>query len=339
MPINSPTIFILKYRALGDSIMGLSTISYLRSIYPDSKIYYGIRSWTALLYNCVGSDADGIFPIRLESVSDFFKMWGLYRSLKIDHIHELHLSGRTKRFCSAYSALTGTRYTYHNHHVKGGGPVHDQGVTKALIQRDLDGVYSFLGKDHDLPNYLEYPPKMDIEPVEKKKWILFGVVATRATKMWPLSYYVELARRIKQFYPSFQIVVPLSKSEEDQRIQKRLESLDQNRNLTLVCEHLSKLPGLFKSSGLYIGNDTGLKHLAVACGIKTYTFFGPEPPHEWHPYDPEQHPYFYIEALECRTREKHYCGLSVCDSMICMKKSGVADVFEKIRNDFDLKLV
>jgi heptosyltransferase-2 len=65
-------------------------------------------------------------------------------------------------------------------------------------------------------------------------------------------------------------------------------------------------------ASMYIGNDTGLKHICIALGVKTYTFFGPEPPLEWHPY-------FYIEGLECRTRDAHFCGLSECESMVCLK--------------------
>lgn len=330
----SPTIFILKYRALGDSIMGLSTISYLRSIYPNSKIYYGVRGWTAGLYERVETDADGIIPVRFDSFSDYFKMWKLFKLLKVDHIHEMHLSGRTKKFCSIYSKLTGTKYTYHNHHLDSKGmEVFDQGVLKPLIQRDIDGAFTFLGNSKVPPSYLDFEPRFKNFSVEKNHSLIFGVVATRETKMWKLESYVLLADAIKREFPGYKIRVPLSPSEQDKQILERLKSLDKNKNLEFIIEPLAKLPAIIGASDLYIGNDTGLKHLAIACGVKSYTFFGPEPPNEWHPYNKEKHPYFYIEDLECRTREAHYCGLNQCDSMICLNDIQAIDVFNTIKKD------
>lgn len=334
MKKKSPTIFILKYRALGDSIMGLSTISYLRSIYPNSKIYYGVRGWTSALYERVKTDADGVIPVRFDSFSDYIKMWKLFNLLDVDHIHELHLSGRTKKFCKLYSKLTGTKYTFHNHHLDAKGPaVHDQGVLKPLIQRDLDGAYTYLGEKGEVPSYLDYEPRfLDFE-VEKDFSVTFGVVATRATKMWPLENYARLAEVIKESFPHYKIKVPLSPSEQDSQIKKRLEDLDKGNHLEYIIEPLEKLPAIIGASDLYIGNDTGLKHLAITCGVKSFTFFGPEPPNEWHPYNRDKHPYFYIDELECRTREAHYCGLNECESMICLDEIQVMDVFNEIRKD------
>ena len=95
-------ILVVKYRALGDSVMGLSTISYLRSIYPNSKIYYGIRNWTTKLYDEVETDADGIISLSFESLSDFYESYKKIKELNIHHIHELHQSGRSKKFFNLY---------------------------------------------------------------------------------------------------------------------------------------------------------------------------------------------------------------------------------------------
>ncbi len=330
----SPTIFILKYRALGDSIMGLSTITYLRSIYPNSKIYYGVRDWTAALYERVEIDADQVIPVKFDSFSDLRRMWKLFNLLGVDHIHELHLSGRTKRFCKLYSMLTKAKYTFHNHHLDAKGmQVHDQGVLKPLIQRDLDGAYTFLGENKDIPNYLDFEPRFKNLKVTSDFSIIFGVVATRQTKMWALENFIKLANKIKESFPHYNIKVPLSNSNQDKSIREKLSKLDKGNHLEYIIEPLAELPEIIGAADLYIGNDTGLKHLAISTGIKSYTFFGPEPPNEWHPYDEKRHPYFYIEPLECRTRTAHYCGLSECESMICLDNIQVEKVFEQVNQD------
>ena len=330
------TIMLVKNRALGDSIMGLSAVSYLKLLYPENNIIYAVPQWIAPLYENSATAADKIYPLSLSTFRDILKLFSDLKRLEVDHIHEMHQSGRGAKIFKWISLLLGIRYTAHNHHLKEGTEVIDQGSIKPLIQRDLDGVFSFLGKG-DLPNHLNYPP--EIHPNlkrEKLPLIIMGVVATRETKMWPLSYYLNLASLIQASFPAYKIVIPLSKSETDKKIKEELEGLGIPQNTQIVEWSLKDLPSYFSEASLYIGNDTGLKHLGVAVGIKTFTFFGPEPANEWHPYDSSLHPYFYLEGLACRTRIHHYCGLSICDlsvdKMKCLTYFSPEKIFSEIRN-------
>jgi heptosyltransferase-2 len=155
--------------------------------------------------------------------------------------------------------------------------------------------------------------------------------------MWPLLNYVNLARLIAQKYPHYKIVIPLSKSQTDQAMKTNLLKEGLPENISIVEWSLGSLASNFTQADLYIGNDTGLKHLAVSVGVKTYTFFGPEPVNEWHPYKQDEHPYFYLENLVCRTRKYHYCGLSICDlsegNMQCLKSFTPDIVFNQIEHE------
>jgi heptosyltransferase-2 len=334
----APTIMLVKNRALGDSIMGLSAVQYLKLLYPQSNIIYAVPQWIAPLYGEVSTAADIIYPLRLATLKDILKLFKDIKELKVDHIHEMHQSGRGSKIFKLISFFSRIPYTAHNHHLKTDTLVVDQGQIKPLIQRDLDGVYSFLGNG-EKPNYLDYSPKMDtILKQQKISLIIMGVVATRKTKMWPLENYLKLAILIQTKFPQYKIAIPLSKSEDDKKIKEELYRLGLPDNISIVEWGLSYLPTAFSHADFYIGNDTGLKHLAVAVGIKTYTFFGPEPANEWHPYDSKIHPYFYLEGLTCRTRTHHYCGLSVCDlsegNMQCLTHFKPEIVFSEIVKEF-----
>lgn len=331
------TILLVKNRALGDSVMGLSAVSYLKLLYPKSNIIYAVPQWITPLYSEVSTSADMIYPLKLSTIGGILKLFKDIKDLKVDHIHEMHQSGRGSKIFKLISLFLKIRYTAHNHHLKTKTGVVDQGVILPLIQRDLDGVFSFLGKG-ERPKFLEYSPQIGvISATAKNLTIIFGVVATRSTKMWPLANYIELAHLIYKKNPKYQIEIPLSKSNEDKEIKQNLEKLGLPENTSIVEWELKDLPLNFKKASFYIGNDTGLKHLAVAVGIKTYTFFGPEPTNEWHPYSSEVHPYFYQENLSCRTRDLHYCGLSVCDliteNMHCLKFFTAKTIFLKIENE------
>jgi heptosyltransferase-2 len=317
--------------------MGLSATQYLKVLYPESTIIYAVPQWIVPLYRDSLTAADSIYPIQMKSFTDILKLMMDIKRFKIDHIHEMHQSGRGAKVLKGIALLLGIKYTAHNHHLKSDTGVVDQGKILPLIQRDLDGVFSFLGFG-TRPQFLDFTPVMTPnKKINKTPMIIFGVVATRATKMWPLENYISLAKKISVKYPEYKIVIPLSKSIEDKKIQEDLIRLGLSENITIVNWNLQELPTSFQEAQFYVGNDTGLKHLAVGVGLKTFTFFGPEPANEWHPYNSVNHPYFYLDNLACRTRTHHYCGLSVCDlgvgNMDCLKAFLPEKVFELIERE------
>ena len=322
------TLLVVKNRAMGDSIIGLSTLQYLRDILPNTHIIYAVPSWIKPLYDDVETAADEIIELNLKTISDFPKLWTNLKQYKIDTVFELFQSGRTQKFFSLWQNLGGPQYVAHNHHHQK-GPVFDQGVIKSNIQRDMDGAWTFFDDTNGKPNsYLDYAPQMKLESASKKQ-IVLGVVATRKTKMWPLVNYIELITKLLDSYPDYEIIIPLGPSDQD--IEKSLRSV-QSPRCKIIKEPLSRLPKLLAGSKLYIGNDTGLKHICIALGIKSYTLFGPEPPLEWHPYNTKEHSYYFREPLECRTITAHYCGLSTCESMICLNTFTADDLLEKVKN-------
>jgi len=331
-----PTIFLVKNRALGDSIMGLSAVSYFRKLYPKSTIIYAVPQWTAELYLKIKTDADVIYPLDLSSISSILDLYTDLINFKVDAIHEMHQSGTGRKVFSFISAMLNIPYTAHNHHLEIPTQVLDQGVKKELIQRDLDGIYSFYGKQKAVPSFLNFEPSFNLISKEKLSRLIIGVVATRETKMWPLENYIDLATKVLDQNLFSEVVIPLSHSQMDVGIKKQLAKIIHHPQIKIVHISLSDLPHFFAQSKMYIGNDTGLKHLAVAAQIPTITLFGPEPIKEWHPYNQEKHIAFYIEDLPCRVRTHHYCGLFKCDLSVdkfmqCMKLIEVEMVIEKLK--------
>lgn len=50
---------------------------------------------------------------------------------------------------------------------------------------------------------------------------------------------------------------------------------------------LGKLAALMSEVDLYLGNDSGITHLAAACGTPTIALFGPTDPQVWGPQGPQ----------------------------------------------------
>lgn len=294
--------------------MGLSGVQYLKSLHPEWTITYAVPKWVLPLYSKVKTAADNIIAIE-----DGLNYFSELLTIHPDAIHEMHQTGSTGKLNQAYGILKRVPYTFHNHHFKGESKIKDQGKPVAAIQRDLNGIHAFWGQTVE-PSYLDFPPQIKAAASNKKKRVLIGAVATRETKMWPFEHVRSLAQSL--ITKGIEVAIPVAPS--DHRVKQALAGLP------LIEVPLEDLPSFFAESALYVGNDTGIKHLAVAVGLPTLTFFGPENPNEWHPYDTTQHPYFFIEDLECRTRTSYYCALATCESMICLNQFTVEMVEERI---------
>ncbi|MBY0316430.1 MAG: hypothetical protein K2Q26_12960 [Bdellovibrionales bacterium] len=298
-------LLVVKNRALGDAVISLSTLNYLRQILPNTEIIYAVPRWTFPLFQNVETSADQIIPFDLKTPLDWWKAFRMLNRLEVDCVFEMFQSGRTQKFFKLYSRLKGIPYLPHNHHKEhaNDGLVLDQGILKPVIQRDLDGAWSFFGKPRgkSVPDYKKYQPDWTLKrPVQPLPQIIFGMVASRPEKMYPTEEFAALARLIHKEYPHMEILAPLSHSAQDSKIESAIYST--GAPISIVRKSLSELPALFAQSRIYIGNDTGLKHIAIASGIPTVTLFGPELPLEWHPYDTKNHPYLFITNDQTPTK-------------------------------------
>ncbi len=318
-------ILVVKNRALGDALIGLSSIAYLKGALANPKVTYLVPQWIFPLFRSVRSDADEFLPLKLNSVRDFFNLFLLLFPKKYDLIIELHQRGRTAKFFKIYSFLTRTPYVFHNHNETERAPA---------IARDLkpcsEAVQRFIPESKK-PDHLQFEPKLQVlgEPVFKKQMV-FGIVATRKTKMWPIKFYKFLSDMLLKNDPDLEILVPLSNSSMDEKLEAEFRSLNPSSRVKFLKVGLEILPKELSGASVYIGNDTGMKHLCVALGMKTYTFFGPEEPFEWHPYNTQKHKFFFQENLSCRTKTSHYCGLETCESMICLNQFVPPKVFANL---------
>jgi ADP-heptose:LPS heptosyltransferase len=209
-----------------------------------------------------------------------------------------------------------------------------KGQIKPIIERDLDLVRSLgvLIENAPLPSLYTIHDLNDYS--QKSQPVLtIGLGASRKTKMWPIINYREIAIKWN-LITGGSVVLVVGNNEEEliDQFQKAGPKL-----LFIRVEKgrpLKELSAILKSSDLFLGNDSGPRHLAAALGTKTVTVFGPEDPYEWHPYPIERHPFHFIENLNCREDAPKgfpaWCGIEDCvkQSHRCMRSISVEQVFD-----------
>src|SRR5262252_9438396 len=121
------------------------------------------------------------------------------------------------------------------------------------------------------------------------------------TKTWPLSHAAVLACTLLQAgHPVLAIGGP-----GEARELARLATLAPGTR-TLCAPDVAALAGAIAPLAALVGTDSGPRHLAIAFGLPTYTWFGPAHPGAWTPEDP-RHGYWRT-SLPCRACERTVCA-------------------------------
>jgi heptosyltransferase-3 len=107
-------------------------------------------------------------------------------------------------------------------------------------------------------------PKIQVNNVEFRDRIVIHPFSGSKKKNWPLARFRELAAQLP--LPVEWLAGPEEELPEAHRF-----------------ENLSELAGFIAGARLYIGNDSGITHLAAAVGVKTLAIFGPASPRIWIP--------------------------------------------------------
>ncbi len=96
-------------------------------------------------------------------------------------------------------------------------------------------------------------------------------------KNWPVDRFMDVARRLRDKRD-----VCFLLGEADHSIEKPLRNGRSDIPLIMNLD-LQQVAALLSASSLYVGNDSGITHLASALGLPGVALFGPSDPARWGP--------------------------------------------------------
>ena len=134
-------------------------------------------------------------------------------------------------------------------------------------------------------------------------------------RVWPLENYAELVARLRQ--KNYTVQVACDANQLDWW-RERGENARCPRTVTELMSQLDQ-------AGIFIGNDSGPGHLAAACGLPTFTLFGPQL-HEWFaPLHPASE---VFEGRACPYKPcSDYCRFA---DPFCLRGVAVAEVWPRV---------
>jgi ADP-heptose:LPS heptosyltransferase len=119
--------------------------------------------------------------------------------------------------------------------------------------------------------------------------LAIGPAANWRGKEWRATRFAELAQRLTGaggILPGARVAV-LAAGHERLQAGPLLTALPDNRRIDLVGKlDLPTAAAVLRRCSLFIGNDTGLMHIAAASGTPTLGLFGPSPAEQYAPWGP-----------------------------------------------------
>ncbi len=149
-------------------------------------------------------------------------------------------------------------------------------------------------------------------------------------RRWPAPFFAELTGRLAEKLNLRHLVILGSKSETSLADELARQVSISVSNLSGQLS-LGETAALIEKSALFVGNDSGLVHIAHALQVPLIAFYGPVDPHVYGPYpaSPEAIAIFK-EGLECRPCYHRFRYNSACVGRECLQNLTPDEAWETL---------
>jgi len=324
------SILIIHQGALGDFILALPALEAIRRAFPDARSV--IMGYPRILElakdrfyaeDILSVDQKGMasFFIREGSLdftlSQFFGTFDLVVVFGKDG--EGTVIGNLRRVCP------GQVLSIHSL------PAWDEKVhlTDHLLKQF--GQYGFLAsgsnprlhlKESDREWARNFWKSKGVSPEGRSKVVILHPGSGSKKKVWPLDRFLDLTRTLQDQLGSKMLIV-LGPAEEPD-VRKAFEGVGPNAPVLANGLTLLELASVMQGCRFFIGNDSGISHLAAALRLPTLAIFGPTDQRVWSPRGEKTS--VVCKRIHCSPcpQERFF----QCKDSACLKAIEVAEVLE-----------
>ena len=98
-------------------------------------------------------------------------------------------------------------------------------------------------------------------------------------KAWPTGRFVQLSEKLIEANGA-KIILPIGPADE-KMVQEYADLMDSEAIIPIANLSLNELAAILKKCDVYVGNDSGITHVAAAVGIPVVALYGPTDPQVW----------------------------------------------------------
>ncbi|MES2407775.1 MAG: glycosyltransferase family 9 protein [Pseudomonadota bacterium] len=125
-----------------------------------------------------------------------------------------------------------------------------------------------------------------LQDLPGKRWLALGPGANWEGKVWPAQRFAELVQNCAS---QFDAVIFLGNAADSARVADIVHTMPLPYLDLTGKSSLLEAAAVLQCATVFVGNDSGLGHLASAVGTPTLTVFGPGEPLRYHPWGERAH--------------------------------------------------
>jgi len=264
-------ILFISLSNIGDVVMTTPVLRALHVYFPEATIDIVADSRSAEIFKHCPYREELFFKHKREL---FRGGWSLLKALR-KRYYDLIVDLRTDGF--AYLLRGNKRLTKWHRKNTGLHSVeqHMSIISSIYIPGQIPSCHIWLSETE-----LHFANQI-LDPYKGKRLLGVGPGANSRKKIWPADRFVSLVDRLRDQFDA----VILFGSKRDHLYAEYIYS-----RISLPCINLCEKTTLLQAAAvlghikLYLGNDSGLGHMAAAMGKPTMTIFGPGEPERYRPW-------------------------------------------------------
>lgn len=328
-------VLVVRLRSIGDTVLSTPSLIELKRFLPDTRVDILLEDWVAPILDGFAA-VDDVISVGSSNTARFTTARRLRRR-KYDVAINLH-GGTTSTF---FTFATGARYRigFRNyqyaffHNILVGSPVEYWGRKRV---HSVEQQLALLGS-------VGVPARKDVrtslaitdgavESLEQKvsarsakslsqlaPFALVHPAAAFATKQWS----VENFARTVDFLSSKGLSAVAIAAKDERSLLNELQEGTKVPVLTFDDLELPEITALASKASLFVGNDSGIAHIAAAVGTPSVVVFGSSNRDHWRPWTDAPNEIVFNEfpcqpcpGHECREFGEPRCILGVTTSQV-----------------------
>lgn len=283
-------VLVLNNRGMGDCIVSVMTFSYIRELLGEVDIHFGVHEKHAGLFEheLFAKDKEGYefssFGVDYRSLKGIISFYKALKKINPDVIIELCPVRRVGKVIKALKfidpTLKSTFLSSKNRELD----IPDEFVDKNILQSSLNDIWWAIGAGKKSPpSYEQYQQTVE----QRKGYFVMSMASSSFDHLCKPEDFLKLITKVKAHFKDVEIIYPLSKSKVDQTMKQKLIVLE--APVTFVEKPLKELPLYFSDAIMFIGMDTGIKHLSAYMGVPTFSLIPIKSYPYSHSYNDEKH--------------------------------------------------
>jgi ADP-heptose:LPS heptosyltransferase len=288
------SILIIRPGAIGDALLTFPVLKALREHYAGTHITLVSHAHVLPLALAFGV-AEQAFDFQDIRLSELFSTTGIHSSFTRDLVEQSDLAICWMRDTDGII----------EHNLKASGVQHIVIAPGRPSESERLHIVDYLARTVGLPGVsVQFSTLASLQNVDltskdiTNRFVAIHPGSGALQKCWPTSRFATV---IKRLWEQNRPVLLLAGPADSERVDDLLQRLSPPRRpeifKILTNAPLLEVARYLQTCKCYLGNDSGITHLAAMLGVPTIAIFGPTDPAIWRPVGPS------VQVLQGRTLE------------------------------------